>query len=192
MVILRVNEDSLGHRNWVTELKELLFVSGFDYIWNNSNRSDRDTNVFILSFERRLKDICIQNRFENVSNSHKLLQYKQYNISHSPFKYLDVLSIRNIYRYMYTVSSLRRGCHSLEIERCCHAIRLTCDWLWTGVHSANLRKLEQYNSRYPIFGLFYGPQRLIHVMKNVGRKQKVTGLRILSEKEAWQFWRGFS
>ena len=72
MVILRVNEDSLGHRNWVTELKELLFVNGFDYIWNNSNRSDRDTNVFILSFERRLKDICIQNRFENVSNSHKL------------------------------------------------------------------------------------------------------------------------
>ena len=64
-----VNEDILD-RNWVTELKELLFVNGFGYIWNNQGA--RDINAFILSFERRLKDSYTQNRAENVSGSRKL------------------------------------------------------------------------------------------------------------------------
>ena len=113
---MMVNEDRLGRRNWVTELKELPFVNGFGYIWNNQNA--REINAFILSFERRLKDIYIQNWFENISNSHKLVHYKQYKISYSPAKYLDVLFIR---KHRYIVSSFRCSCHSLETERGRHA-----------------------------------------------------------------------
>ena len=53
-----VNVDRLGRTNWASELKELLFMNRFAYIWNN--QGVRDVSAFIKAFEQRLKDIFIK------------------------------------------------------------------------------------------------------------------------------------
>lgn len=96
----------------MTDLKELLFENGFGYIWNN--QGVRDVNLFLFNFQRRLKDIYIQNWQESINNSSKLLYYKQYKTSFTPAKYLDILTVK---KYRHYVSCFRSSCHNLEIER---------------------------------------------------------------------------
>lgn len=47
--LMMMNVDSLGRRNWVTELKELLFINGYGYVWKN--QGTRDINAFILNLK---------------------------------------------------------------------------------------------------------------------------------------------
>ena len=55
--LIMVNEDRLGRTNWACELKELLFVNGLGYIWNN--QGVKNASAFITAFEQRIKDIYI-------------------------------------------------------------------------------------------------------------------------------------
>jgi len=51
--------DSIGHNNWVTYIKNMLYSNGFDYIWESQNNIIDDKQFFTI-FEQRLKDPFIQ------------------------------------------------------------------------------------------------------------------------------------
>ena len=47
--LMMVTEDRLGRTNWASQLKELLFMNRFVYIWNN--KGVRDVSAFIKAIE---------------------------------------------------------------------------------------------------------------------------------------------
>ena len=107
-----VNDDKHGRKNWVSELRGILFENGFGYVWNNQGVLNEKS--FLTIFERRLKDVYIQNWYETLSNSSKLESCRQYKLSYTPARFLDVLKIR---KFRYYFSSFRCSSHDLEIER---------------------------------------------------------------------------
>ena len=90
--LMMVNEDRIGRTNWASEIKELLFMNGFGYIWNN--QGVRDVIAFIKAFEQRLKDIYIQDWHASIYTNPKLLYYKHNKTTYTPAKYLDILTVR--------------------------------------------------------------------------------------------------
>ena len=99
-------------KNWMSELRKILFENGFGYVWNNQGVLNEKS--FLTIFERRLKDVYIQNWYETISNSSKLESYRQYKLSYTPARFLDVLKLR---KFRYYFSSFRCSSHDLEIER---------------------------------------------------------------------------
>ena len=62
--IMLVNDDKHGRKNWVSELRVILFENGFVYVLNN--QCVLNENSFLTIFERRLKDVYIQNWYETI------------------------------------------------------------------------------------------------------------------------------
>ena len=58
--LMMINEDRLGCTNWASALKELLFMNGFGYIWNN--QGVRNVSAFIKVFDQRLLNGYIHTR----------------------------------------------------------------------------------------------------------------------------------
>ena len=60
--------DNNGHRNWVTNVKRLLFSTGFGYVWQDQNIV---SDNFIHLFTQRLKDMFFQTWHEKIALSTK-------------------------------------------------------------------------------------------------------------------------
>ena len=61
-----MSHDNIGRTNGVTDIKELLYIYGYGYVWVNQDVGDM--NMFIFSFKQRLTDCMTQNWFDELSS----------------------------------------------------------------------------------------------------------------------------
>ena len=62
-----------GVSNWATNIRKLLYINSFGYVWESQN-VDND-ELFLSLFIQRLKDQWSQNWFERISLSSRLISY---------------------------------------------------------------------------------------------------------------------
>lgn len=103
--------DSVGQHNWATEVKNILCINGFGYIWEEQFISNE--KMFLKEFSQCLRDQFEQKWREGIETSHKLELYKEYKFSFTFERYLDVLKIS---KYRHIFSTFRLSCHCLKIE----------------------------------------------------------------------------
>ena len=110
--LLLFNMDIQGQTNWVTDIKYLLTRNGFGYVWYNQKVNN--DKLFIKVLIQRLKDQFVQVWSSNISNSSKLLLYRNFKNTFEHEVYLDVLKIR---KFRSAMAKLRTSNHDLNIER---------------------------------------------------------------------------
>ena len=96
--------------NWCKNVKSLLDVYGFSYVWLNPNNVDLKT--FHIIFKNRVLDVFKQSWFESVNTSSTLFMYKYVKEHLMLEPYLDLLpkQLRN------AMSRLRLSSHKLRVE----------------------------------------------------------------------------
>ena len=52
--------------NWASQVKNLLELTGFNYVWLNQGVENCNTSAFINIFNQRVKDLFIQNWKEEL------------------------------------------------------------------------------------------------------------------------------
>ena len=83
--------DGKGKRCWVTNIKELLFKSGFGIAWHHQGVGN--INHFINVFKRRLTDMYSQNWHELLDGSDRYESYRSYKKYFETEKYIDFFYI---------------------------------------------------------------------------------------------------
>jgi hypothetical protein len=86
---LLVNLDNRGKRNWVTELKSLLFRSGFGFVWMDQGVTNE--KQFCVVFKQRLMDMSIQTWSNKLRSSERFGLYCGFKIDFCTEKYLDCI-----------------------------------------------------------------------------------------------------
>ena len=101
------------HRtNWATKVRDLLFETGFGYIWNDQNVTD--SKSFLQQFERRLIDMHIQQCYSDIRDSSRCRTYKEIKKSFGMELYLQ----DNISRQLrISFTKFRLSSHRLMVER---------------------------------------------------------------------------
>ena len=104
--------DSLGYKNWASEIRHILSVNGFWYVWEN--QGVQNEKAFMRIFEQRIKDQFLQIWKTQISSNSKLSFYAGVKFYHCLESYLDILKIS---KFRNALSSFRVSCHVLEIEK---------------------------------------------------------------------------
>ena len=76
-IMLRSLSDA-GKMTWATQVKNLLYVYGFGYVWEANTIGD--INAFVKLFKQRLKDCCQQTWHADISDSPKSMFYCKYKL----------------------------------------------------------------------------------------------------------------
>ena len=106
-----VIQNNAGRKNWVSDIKDLLYRYGFGYIWEMQHVEN--ANLFIYEFKMRLLDSNIQNWRENMSAMPKLRTLCLYKNELTSEPYLTQLMPR---RMRTSLAKFRIGNHDLAIE----------------------------------------------------------------------------
>ena len=72
--------DALGYKNWASEIRNILSINGFLYVWENQGVENE--GAFLRSFEQRLKDQFLQVWKSKIDESSKLSFYTQIKVHH--------------------------------------------------------------------------------------------------------------
>ena len=104
--------DSLGYKNWASEIRHILAVNGFWYVWED--QGVQNEKAFMRIFEQRIKDQFLQIWKTQISSYSKLSFYAGVKLYHCLESYLDILKIS---KFRNALSSFRVSCHVLEIEK---------------------------------------------------------------------------
>ena len=104
--------DALGYKYWALEIRNILSINGFLYVWENQGVENE--GAFLGSFEHRLKDKFLQVWKSKIDESSDLSFYTQIKIHHCLESYLDILKI---HKFRNALASFRISCHVLEIEK---------------------------------------------------------------------------
>ena len=99
--------DSIGHVNWVTDVRTVLYSNGYGYVWESQNVPNR--NHFINNFVNRLKDQYIQ-----INNNPKLVFYKDFKQHFGMELYVSKI---NISKFRRALAMFRSSAHSLMVEK---------------------------------------------------------------------------
>ena len=105
--------DSIGHKNWVTNIRNVLYTNGFGYIWEIQN-NDIDSILFLANFEKRLKDQYIQSWRTSIESNLKLAYYKDYKRFFHKELYITVIDIP---KFRKALACFRSSFHNLMIEK---------------------------------------------------------------------------
>jgi hypothetical protein len=100
-----------GKHNWAKEVKDMLYVHGFGYIWEEQVVVSQDE--FILVFSQRLRDSYIQNWNIEKYNTPKLNLYNVYKDNFCEESYLSINVPRRLRRFL---AKFRTTSVALEIE----------------------------------------------------------------------------
>ena len=100
----------LGKKNWLSNVKKLLYDYGFAYVWDSPETVCEKT--FILCFKQRIIDNFVQGWHVNKENSPVLEVYNHVKSNFEYEKYLDILPC-NLRCYL---TKLRLSSHSLKIQ----------------------------------------------------------------------------
>ena len=60
--------------NWVLQIKDILYTSGFGYIWEQQTVANKEK--FLRSFEARCKDMYMQQCLGNINASSRCRLYR--------------------------------------------------------------------------------------------------------------------
>ena len=104
--------DSIGHVNWVTDVRTVLYSNGYGYVWESQNVPNR--NHFITNFVNRLKDQYIQIWKTNICNNPKLVFYKDFKQHFGMELYISKIDISKFRR---ALAVFRSSAHSLMVEK---------------------------------------------------------------------------
>ena len=98
--------------SWATKIKQILFESGYGFVWLNQNVSNE--NLFRNQFEEHCKDMHMQKCFHDIENSGRSRMYKEIKQSYNMELYLkcNIRSNLRIYFARFRLSS-----HKFLIER---------------------------------------------------------------------------
>ena len=80
--------DNIGRITWTSEVKNLLFLYGFGYVWIAHEVGD--TEHFLHIFKQRLIDCHTQNWHQTVSESSRCHYYKHYKTLLNTERYLSI------------------------------------------------------------------------------------------------------
>jgi hypothetical protein len=103
-----LNTNTDFHFNWAKEIKHLLDIHGFSYVWYNNQ--NLNINKCIKEFIERVNSQYLQNLYSVVESSSKLSVYKSIKLNYEHDDYLDILFVRKL-RHCY--AQLRAGSFSL-------------------------------------------------------------------------------
>ena len=104
--------DTEGYKNWASEVRNILSVKGFTYIWEDQGVENEIT--FMRAFDQRVKNQFLQTRKSQISSGNKLAFYSSIKFQHCLENYFNILKIS---KFRNALSSLRVSCHSLEIKK---------------------------------------------------------------------------
>ena len=104
--------DSIGYKNWVTEIRQLLCTNGFGYVWQEQNV--HNIGHFLSAFLQRLKDQHIQTWRQNLETNNKLIYYRDFKMSFSLEPFVSAIDIT---KFRTTLAKFRCSSHDLMIER---------------------------------------------------------------------------
>ena len=104
--------DTLGYNNWASEVKHILTMNGFMYIWNDQNVEYEA--AFMRAFDQRIKDQFLQTCQNQINGSSKLKFYNSVKNRHGLENYLDILKLS---KFRHAYARFRLSCHGLEIEK---------------------------------------------------------------------------
>ena len=108
---MQISQCNAGRKNWATDIKNILFIFGFGYVWENQIVENH--TAFIKEFKTRLLDCDIQKWSEAVSSMSKLRTYSLYKSEPTVEPYL-LLNIPR--RIRSALAKFRIGSHTLAIE----------------------------------------------------------------------------
>ena len=105
-----LNDINENKENWASKVKYILNSFGFSYVW--MNQGVENINAFIKVFKQRVKDIFIQNRDADLSQTSKTKTY----ILIKSFDFKMYLVNIKIKKYRFVLTKFRLSSHQLEIE----------------------------------------------------------------------------
>ena len=101
-----------GRKNWASKVRDLLYINGFGYIWEQQIVYNKDS--FLKDFHTRLIDCCKQDWFSKIQDMPRLFYYRGFKMSLCVEKYLIIDMPR---RLRVALTKFRTSNHCLEIER---------------------------------------------------------------------------
>ena len=103
--------DQMGRKTWATKVKELLFHTGFGFVWISQDVGDISECIRVA--KRRLMDIAFQEWHSQMNNTSKLSTLCEFKSLLEPEKYLDYI---NCAKFRPALTRFRCSAHNLEIE----------------------------------------------------------------------------
>ena len=91
IILMLFHFQSLGYKNWASEMRDILSFNVFLYVWENQGVTNE--NEFLYRFEKGIKDKFLQLWKSKVNESSKLSFYADIKIQHCLESYLDILKI---------------------------------------------------------------------------------------------------
>jgi hypothetical protein len=104
--------DSIGYKNWVTDIRLNLYKNGFGYVWEAQVVAN--PKLFIVQYEQRLKDQFVQNWQLKCLENVKLNHYVMFKTTFKSEKYISVIDID---KYRKCFASFRSSSHCLMVEK---------------------------------------------------------------------------
>ena len=105
------NECESGKTNWVSKIRDMLNVTGFNFVWLYPQSVV--TNVFVPLLIQRLKDTCITEWRRGIETSPTMLMFKNLKPTFEISQYL--LTVSNVKLRQY-ITAIRLSSHNLLIE----------------------------------------------------------------------------
>ena len=109
--LLLLSETSPEQVTWVTLLRDMLFQHGFGYVWYQ--QFVENENIFLNIFEKRLKDIFLQNWHTEINLTSDFRLFKKIKES---FVFENYLNLDNK-AFRIAITKVRLSSHLFLIER---------------------------------------------------------------------------
>ena len=97
--------DTLRYKKWASEVRNILYVKCFMYVWEDQGVQNEIT--FVRPFEQRIKDQSLQTWKTEISSGNKLAFYSSFEFQHCSENYLNILKIST---FRNVPTSLRVSC----------------------------------------------------------------------------------
>ena len=110
--IVYTNMFNSSEQNWTTKIKQILFETGYGFVWLNQNVSNE--KLFLNQVEERCRDMHMQKCFHDIEISGRCRMYKEIIQSYKMELYLEC-NIRRTLRIYFARS--RMSSHRFLIER---------------------------------------------------------------------------
>lgn len=134
--VAQYNCSCMGHKNWASRIKSVLYSYGFGHVWQAQQIGD--PHKFLSEFKQRLIDVSLQMRHSNIENVDPMLSSLSNNCLPS-YIYLDLaISDKRLITLLRTRSlPLRNNLNRINVvddnicKKCCmHAIEDECHFLF--------------------------------------------------------------